>query len=138
MNGIINFQTSLGTTIMIRSVDIKPKSAALIKLIYVDSFAVVEKHNIVMEGDDYTAWGNDDDYLGEFVCKKLTGGAARIIKEGEDYIPPPQQAQIIQDDSRSVHNEADIQKIQTLQEQLDAQAAKLKTITDMLIGKGLV
>lgn len=138
MNGIINFQTNLGTTIMIRSVDIKPKSAALIKLIYVDSFAVVEKHNILMEGEDYTAWGNDDDYLGEFVCKKLTGGVARIIKEGEDYIPPPQQAQIIQDDSRSVHNEADIQKIQTLQEQLDAQAAKLKTITDMLIGKGLV
>jgi len=137
MNGIINFQTSLGTTIMIRSVDIKPKSAALIKLIYVDSFAVVEKHNIVMEGDDYAAWGNDDDYLGEFVCKKLTGGVARIIKEGEDYIPPP-QTQIMQDDNRSVHNEADIQKIQTLQEQLDAQAAKLKTITDMLIGKGLV
>jgi hypothetical protein len=41
-------------------------------------------------------------------------------------------------DNRSVHNEMDIQKIQTLQEQLDAQAAKIKTITDMLIGKGLV
>ena len=138
MNGIINFNTSLGTQIRIRSVDIKPKSSALIKLIYVDSFTVVEKHNILMDGDDYTAWGNDDDYLGEFVCKKLTGGVARIIKEGEDYIPPPQQTQIIQDDNRSVHNDADIQKIQTLQEQLDNQALKLKTITDMLIGKGLV
>jgi hypothetical protein len=83
MNGIINFKTSIGTEIVIRSVDIKPKSAALIKLIYVDSFAVVEKHNILMEGDDYMAWGNDDDYLGEFVCKKLTGGVARIIKDGE-------------------------------------------------------
>jgi hypothetical protein len=91
MNGIINFQTSLGTTIMIRSVDIKPKSCALIKLIYVDSFAVVEKHNIVMEGEDYTAWGNDDDYIGEFCCKKLTGGAARIIKDGEDYRPIPKR-----------------------------------------------
>lgn len=133
MNGIINFQTSLGTTIMIRSVDIKPKSAALIKLIYVDSFAVIEKHNIVMEGDDYTAWGNDDDYLGEFVCKKLTGGAARIIKEGEDYIPPPPKTL---DDSRSVHNEADIAQIQTLQQQLDEQAAKLKTITELLFKTG--
>ena len=138
MNGIINFQTSLGTTIMIRSVDIKPKSAALIKLIYVDSFAVVEKHNIVMEGDDYAAWGNDDDYLGEFVCKKLTGGAARIIKEGEDYIPPPPQTQIMQDDARSVHNEADVQRIQTLQQQLDEQAAKLKTITDLLFKNGAI
>ena len=94
---------------------------------------------ITMSGDDYKKWGNDDDYLGEFVCHKLMGGVARIIKEGEDYIPPPpQQRQIIQDDSRSVHNDADIQKIQTLQEQLDNQALKLKTITDMLIGKGLV
>ena len=42
------------------------------------------------------------------------------------------------EDAKSVHNEADIQRIQTLQEQLDAQATKLKTITDMLIGKGLV
>ena len=55
-----------------------------------------------------------------------------IIK-GEDGEPLQ-----IQQDNRSVHNEADIQRIQTLQEQLDAQAAKLKTITDMLIGKGLV
>lgn len=138
MNGIINFQTSLGTTIMIRSVDIKPKCAALIKLIYVDSFAVVEKHNIVMEGDDYAAWGNDDDYLGEFVCKKLTGGVARIIKDGEEYLLPPPQTQILQDDNRSVHNDADIQKIQTLQEQLDEQAAKLKTITELLFKNGSI
>ena len=137
MNGIINFQTSLGTQIMIRSVDVKPKNSALIKLIYVDSFAVVEKHNIVMEGEDYLAWGNDDDYLGYFVCKTLLGNVARIIKDGEEYIPP-KSTTIIQDDNRSVHNEADIQRIQTLQEQLDAQALKLKTITDMLIGKGLV
>ena len=39
-------------------------------------------------------------------------------------------------DNRSVHNEADIQRIQTLQEQLDAQAAKLKTITELLFKNG--
>jgi hypothetical protein len=44
----------------------------------------------------------------------------------------------MQDDNKSVHNPVDIERIQTLQEQLDAQALKLKTITDMLIGKGLV
>ena len=138
MNGIINFQTSLGTTIVIRSVDIKPKSAALIKLIYVDSFAVIEKHNIIMEGEDYSAWGNDDDYLGEFVCKKLTGGAARIIKEGEDYIPPPPQTQIMQDDSRSVHNDADIQKINDLQTELENQKAKLSQIMTLLGKNNLI
>jgi len=40
------------------------------------------------------------------------------------------------DDNRSVHNEADLQRIQTLQEQLDAQAAKLKNITDLLFKNG--
>lgn len=40
------------------------------------------------------------------------------------------------EDNRSVHNESDIQRIQTLQEQLDAQAAKLKTITDLLFKNG--
>jgi hypothetical protein len=63
---------------------------------------------------------------------KYTGEVPKI-----ENIPIP-EALIRTDDSRSVHNEADIQKIQTLQEQLDNQALKLKTITDMLIGKGLV
>jgi len=39
-------------------------------------------------------------------------------------------------DNRSVHNEVDLQRIQTLQEQLDAQAAKLKTITELLFKNG--
>ncbi len=63
---------------------------------------------------------------------KYTGQAPKV-----ENIPIP-EALIRTDDNRSVHNDADIQKIQTLQEQLDAQALKLKTITDMLIGKGLV
>jgi hypothetical protein len=43
---------------------------------------------------------------------------------------------IVYEDGKSVHNEADIQRIQTLQEQLDAQAAKLKTITELLFKNG--
>jgi hypothetical protein len=137
MNGIINYQTSLGTQIMIRSVEVKPKNSALIKLIYVDSFAVVEKHNIVMDGDDYLAWGNDDDYLGYFVCQKLLGNVARIIKDGEEYTPPTSNI-VLQDDNRSVHNEADIQRIQTLQEQLDEQKKKLETIMGLLVKSGSI
>ena len=63
---------------------------------------------------------------------KYTGEVPKI-----ENIPIP-EALIRTDDNRSVHNDADIQKIQTLQEQLDAQALKLKSITDMLIGKGFV
>ena len=64
---------------------------------------------------------------------KYTGEQVKL-----EYVPILKGEAILQDDNRSVHNEADLQRIQTLQEQLDAQAAKLKTITDMLIGKGLV
>lgn len=64
---------------------------------------------------------------------KYTGQVPKI-----EQVPIPEGVATLYDDARSVHNEADIQKIQNLQEQLDAQAAKLKTITDMLIGKGLV
>jgi len=63
---------------------------------------------------------------------KYTGQVPNV-----ENIPIP-EALIRTDDNKSVHNDADIQKIQTLQEQLDAQALKLKTITYMLIGKGLV
>jgi len=55
-----------------------------------------------------------------------------IIK-GEDGEPLQNQQ-----DNRSVHNEADIQRIQALQEQLDAQAQKLKTITDLLFKNGAI
>lgn len=43
----------------------------------------------------------------------------------------------IYEDNRSVHNEADIQRIQTLQEQLDEQKKKLETIMSLL-GKSVI
>jgi hypothetical protein len=86
----------------------------------------------ILEGDEYQAWGSDDDYIKNYICNKETYlGRPCNVEEKPTTV-------LLQDDNRSVHNEADIQRIQTLQEQLDAQAAKLKTITDMLIGKGLV
>ena len=141
MNGVISFNTSLGTHVIIRSVDVKPKSAALIKLICMDSFEVVEKHNIIMEGDDYLAWGNDDDYLAHFVINKLTGGAAKLVREdgtSAEYQPPTIVASVGTDDTRSVHNEADVQRIQTLQEQLDEQKKKLEQITSLLFKNGAI
>jgi hypothetical protein len=85
---------------------------------------------ITISGDEYKEWGADDDWIYQKVCHKLALGT--LADSDTPYVPVPI------DDNRSVHNEIDIQKIQTLQEQLDAQAAKIKTITDMLIGKGLV
>lgn len=53
-----------------------------------------------------------------------------------ERVPIPGGAATLYDDARSVHNEADVQRIQTLQQQLDEQAAKLKTITDLLFKNG--
>ena len=50
------------------------------------------------------------------------------------HVTPPAQ----KDDNKSVHNDADVAKIETLQSQLDEQQKKLKTITDLLINKGMI
>jgi hypothetical protein len=145
LSGIIEFNTSLGSRVIIRSIEVKPKEAALIKMIYVDGFQVVENHHILMEGDDYKAWGNDDDYIAHFVLQKLTGGTAKPLMDDGKPIEFKQTnlatfapTTTTVDDTRSVHNEADIQRIQTLQQQLDEQAAKLKTITELLFKNGAI
>lgn len=136
MYGIPNFQTNLGSALMIRTVQVKPKDHAIIKCIFSEQDGDYTKHKILMEGDDYRAWGNDDNYLGHFCIKIISGGTETII--GSDYVAPPHGTPVIYDDNRSVHNDADIARIQTLQEQLDAQALKLKTITDLLFKNGSI
>lgn len=136
MYGIPNFQTNLGSALMIRTVQVKPKDHAIIKCIFSEQDGDYTKHKILMEGDDYRAWGNDDNYLGHYCIKKITCGTENIV--GSDYVAPPHGTPVIYDDNRSVHNDADIARIQTLQEQLDAQALKLKTITDLLFKNGSI
>lgn len=80
-----------------------------------------------------------DEATGEMKYETIRYPNPKYNPNQPEYKPPElPQSTVVYEDSKSVHNEADIQRIQTLQEQLDAQAAKLKTITDMLIGKGLV
>jgi hypothetical protein len=136
MYGIINFQTNLGSVLMIRRVDITPKKHAIIKCLFADRGGENEKHRILMEGDDYKLWGENDDYLGHYCIKMITSGTETIV--GDDYVAPATTAPAINDDNRSVHNDADIARIQTLQEQLDSQALKLKTITDLLFKNGSI
>ena len=91
---------------------------------------------LTISGDEYKEWGADDNWIYQKIARKLCLGVLASANASDmPYVlaPVPHQQ-----DNKSVHNDADIQKIQTLQEQLDIQATKLKTITDMLIGKGLV
>lgn len=90
---------------------------------------------VTITGDEYKEWGADDNWIYQKVARKLALGvlADSLDASGNpvQYIPAPTP-----DDNRSVHNDADIARIQTLQEQLDAQALKLKTITDLLFKNG--
>jgi hypothetical protein len=88
---------------------------------------------LTISGDEYKEWGADDHWIYQKIARKLCLGVLADSDMPYVLAPVPHQQ-----DNKSVHNDADIQKIQTLQEQLDIQATKLKTITDMLIGKGLV
>lgn len=115
----------------VTSVGVVPHEAASIRVQVQYQNGALANEFVNISGDEYKKWAADDDWIYQKVAHKLALGT---LADGSDtpYVPVPIE------DNRSVHNEIDIQKIQTLQEQLDAQAAKLKTITDMLIGKGLV
>lgn len=151
VSGIIEFSTSLGSVIMIRGVSITPKQKAVIKLLYADD-GMLEKHTLIMEGVDYEAWGNDDDYLGHFCISQLTNGRATIV--GTDYVAPPRPAPaqplvaapasapapapVTYDDARSIHNDADLAKITTLEEQMAEQQRMVAQLKSILISKGMI
>jgi len=129
VNGIINFNSTIGT-IMVRLVEITPKQKALIKFLLVDE-GKFEKHTLIMEGDDYHTWGNDDDYLGHFIIDKLSNGTAKLL--GSDFVPT---ITALTSDTRSVHNPSDLETINSLQQQLDEQKRKLETIMGLLVKNG--
>lgn len=135
MNGILNYHTTLGAYLMIRRVDLRPKHSATIKCIYCDNGN--EKHTVVLSGEEYARWGDNDDYLG-VICLTKINPADKII--GVDFVQSATTATTATtyEDTRSVHNDADIQRIQSLQQQLDEQATKLKTITELLFKNGSI
>jgi hypothetical protein len=93
-------------------------------------------YKLEMDNEDYKQWGTDDDYIKQWICSKIS-----LLGVPVDNVEGLNNQPVLQsnlDDNRSVHNEADLQKIQTLQEQLDQQASKLKVITDLLINKGMI
>jgi hypothetical protein len=132
MYGIINYTTALGCILMIRQVIVKPKESAIVKCIYHDN-SYPEKHNIELSGEEYARWGENDDYLG-VICLAKINPADKIADMEVSAISAA--IPTATNDNRSVHNEADIERIQTLQQQLDEQAAKLKTITELLFKNG--
>lgn len=97
-------------------------------------------YKLEMSEEDYSKWGSDDNYIKQWICSKISllGHPVDNVEGLPNHSVIDANLQSNLDDNRSVHNEQDLQKIQSLQEQLDQQANKLKVITDMLIGKGMI
>ena len=132
------FRTNKGCHIHILPITITVGTSAHFKCIHFTSENVFDK-SYVLEGDDYTRWGSDDDYIKNWICDKEPYIGRPVPDVDVDgnviiHVTPPTQ----QDDNRSVHNANDVAKIETLQSQLDEQQKKLKTITDLLINKGMI
>lgn len=128
----VEFYTSNGIKVQVLEVAVVLHKSALVQayIFMPDSLSFFKAD---MTPEEYALWGADDNYIKHFICAKMpilgtpADGAAAVAI-------PTMSAQ--QDDSRSVHNEADLNKINSLQDQLTAMETKLKTITDLLFKNG--
>jgi hypothetical protein len=94
---------------------------------------VLANEFVNINGDEYKEWSSNDDWLYHKICQKLALGS--LAGSDVPYIPAPST---IQDDNRSVHNEADIQRIQTLESELESQKTKLNQIMTLLGKNNLI
>jgi len=141
---------SSGGFIDIQGISINPNLSAKVQVLCFFSGGVVQMKFVEIIGEEYQLWGNDDNYLIGLVGYKLGMGERvqpALNEDGElraistynftstSNIPSPKPDI---SDNRSIHNASDVAKIETLQTQLDEQQKKLKTITDLLINKGMI
>lgn len=121
--------------IWVMNVSVVPNESATIKVQVQYQNGALANEFLTIGGDEYKEWAADDNWIYHKVATKLALGA---LAQGTTFPEPLLAPERPVDDNRSVHNEADIQRIQTLQDQLDAQAAKLKTITELLFKNGSI
>ena len=119
-------------TFWVTNVSVAPHEGASIKVQVHYQNGALANEFITIGGDEYKEWAADDNWIYHKVATKLALGV--LADSDTPYVPAPVPSPT--DDTRSVHNEEDIQRIQTLQEQLDAQKAKLETIMGLLVKSG--
>ena len=131
---------SSGGFIDIQGISINPNLSAKVQALCFFSGGVVQMKFVDIIGEEYQLWGNDDNYLIGLVGYKL--GMGERVQPALNNDSEPQDISTYNftsiPDNRSVHNANDVAKIETLQTQLDEQQKKLKTITDLLINKGMI
>jgi hypothetical protein len=89
-----------------------------------------------ISGDEYKEWTADDDWLYHKIAHKLALGT--LAGTDAPYVPAPALATATQDDNRSVHNDSDIAKIKTLEEQMLDQQRLVSQLKQILISKGMI
>ena len=148
---------SSGGFIDIQGISITPNTSAMVQALCFYSGGVVQMKHVTIAGDEYTKWASDDDYLIALVGHKL-GFGERVEPDDPYYTPKPitpysfkseipaqpsaaaasTASQVYHDDTRSVHNEADIAKITTLEEQMVEQTRQLQQMRQIMISKGMI
>lgn len=127
----VEFFTSNNIRVQVLEVSVLLHSRAFIQA-YLFLPTGLTLFKVDMTPEEYAQWGVDDDYIKSFICSKMPILGTPINGEGAAI----QTTTAMIDDTRSVHNEADLQRITSLQDQLTAMETKLKTITDLLFKNG--
>ncbi len=102
---------------------------------YQNSALSVEFINIAQP--EYGEWGTDDSWIYQKIAQKLCLGT---LANGNSTVilAPTISPAANYDDARSVHNEADIAKITTLEEQMAEQQRLVSQLKSILISKGMI
>lgn len=141
------FRTDKGSHIHILPITITIGTSAHIRCMLFTSASVYDKV-YTLEGDDYARWGADDDYIKNWICDQepylgrpvpdVDASGNPIIYAAPATTAAPATSQIFYDDTRSVHNDADLQKITTLEEQMVEQQRLVSQLKSILISKGMI
>jgi hypothetical protein len=121
-------------TFWVTNVSVVPHEGASIRVQVHYQNGALANEFVNISGDEYKEWAADDNWIYQKVATKLALG----VLQGDDKEPIIYAPANTPEDNRSVHNEADIQKIQTLQEQLEEQQKKLQLITNLLGKNGII
>lgn len=63
--------TNIINNIIIRIINMKIKSYVNLSVMTMENNKLLSNHTFHLEGDDYNNWGNDDNYLIQYVLDKL-------------------------------------------------------------------
>lgn len=140
---------SSGGFIDIQGISINPNKSARVQALCFFGENIVQMKFVEIKGDEYQAWGNDDDYLISLVGHKLgMGHRVEPWSNDPDYKPEPIKNYNFTttdniptttiNDNRSIHNDADITKISILEEQMVEQTRLIQQMKQIMISKGMI